>query len=120
MYVSKSTWLLAAIAIPLTMFTIVIWWLWIYWKPPHMVRRVCSVDLPEHHWKPFKSLFSRERRVKKSDIESAIKPPGHTARPHDFHSEGLCVPGASTWSTLETSTVKEKTEIGEDWGSVGI
>ncbi len=112
MRVSKEAWLIAAIAIPLTIVTIAIWWLWPYWNPMRMLKIVWKVRFPELRGKEVKSvslLFSK-RKSKPVDVESAVTVSGHTVIQCEMSRRTLCESSVPTWSTT-ASTVKN----GEDW-----
>lgn len=69
MRLSSKSWLLAAISIPLTVFTIVLWWIWVYFtklpvldaahllSPPNITRR-------QNSFKSFASKLSSKKRRK--------------------------------------------------------
>lgn len=58
MHVSKNAWLLAAIAVPLTMFTVAVWWFW--------ARGISSLSLGR--------FFFFRRREPIVDMENDVHP----------------------------------------------
>ena len=108
--ISKHAWLLAAIAVPLTIVTIVIWWLWAYWKPMQILKTVWQVRFPQLRRKDVKSQLFRGRKSKLADVESAVTLSGNTVFQCEMSPRTLCESSVPTWSTVASST-----KDGRDW-----
>lgn len=105
MQVSTNAWLLAAISVPLTVATILLWWLWVHFttvKPTISVEQPGVVTLQRQH--SFRSIVSSKKKQHKGDLEIALgslpdprnAPLCHT--PSSFqHKAGV------TWSSTATT-----------------
>jgi hypothetical protein len=99
MKISANAWLLAAVAVPLTILTILTWWLWVYFtKVAPMVdpQRPDIVTLQRQN--TFRSFTSPKKKQRKDDLESGFESPAFPLS--TFHSSGV-----GTWSTT-AATVK--------------
>jgi len=107
MHVSKHAWLLAAVAIPLTIVTIVIWCLWSYWKSMRILKTAWQARFPKFRCKDVNSLHFRRRKSKPDDLESTVTLSGNTVFQCEMSPRALCESGVSTWSTIVSSTKNE-------------
>jgi hypothetical protein len=102
MRVSNKVWLLAAISVPLTLFTIMLWWFWVHFtkvEPKVDPEQPGIVTLQRAH--SFRSMVSAKKKQK--DLESGLASLPQTPRSPTFRS--FHTPNVLTWSS-GTPTVK--------------
>ncbi len=101
MRVATNVWLLAAIAIPLTLLTIGLWWTWVHFtevKPAPDPLQPGVVTLQRQH--SFRSIVSSKKKHKQHDLEKGLAYAQSPTFPPPFrHSP------TTTWSSQAT-TVK--------------
>ncbi|KAE8444552.1 hypothetical protein EG329_014476 [Mollisiaceae sp. DMI_Dod_QoI] len=101
MRVATNVWLLAAIAIPLTLLTIGLWWTWVHFtevKPAPDPLQPGVVTLQRQH--SFRSIVSSKKKHKQHDLEKSLAFAQSPTFPPPFrHSP------TTTWSSQAT-TVK--------------
>ncbi|TVY44398.1 hypothetical protein LSUB1_G002055, partial [Lachnellula subtilissima] len=102
MTLTSNAWLLAAIAVPLTIFTVMLWWTWVHFFTQVTAAPPSPEPLQRHgRQDSFRSLLSFKRKKQPpSDIEigpsSSQTPP---FSPASFHDSAI-----GTWSTTATTT----------------
>ncbi|KAH9211753.1 hypothetical protein DL95DRAFT_369317 [Leptodontidium sp. 2 PMI_412] len=98
MQVSRDVWLLAAISIPLTMLTVVLWWAWVHFtkvEPAVSPEHPGFVTLQRKH--SIRSVVSSKKRQPTLDLESGL---GSPRSPATLFSPSP----ASTWDSTRTAT----------------
>ena len=105
MKLSGSAWLLAAISIPLTAATILVWWAWVS-RTKSRIQESLPVELKDPSIarnNSFRSVFPLKKKKKTLDLEGGgggggiVSAPTSPAPP-SFHDSGV-----GTWSTIGTA-----------------
>ncbi|KAH8774172.1 hypothetical protein BGZ57DRAFT_763271 [Hyaloscypha finlandica] len=100
MRVSNKVWLLAAISVPMTFFTILLWWGWVHFtkvEPTVDPDQPGIVTLQRAH--SFRSIVSAKKKQK--DLESGLSFPTQSSRTPTFRHAA----NVPTWSS-DATTVK--------------
>jgi hypothetical protein len=100
MRVSNKVWLLAAISVPMTFLTILLWWGWVHFtkvEPTVNPDQPGIVTLQRAH--SFRSIVSAKKKQK--DLESGLSFPTQSSRTPTFRHAA----NVPTWSS-DTTTVK--------------
>jgi hypothetical protein len=100
MRVSNKVWLLAAISVPLTFLTILLWWGWVHFtkvEPRVDPAQPGVVTLQRAH--SFRSIVSTQK--KRTDLESGLAPSMQNHGTATFR----CAANVTTWSS-DATTVK--------------
>ncbi|KAH0558401.1 hypothetical protein GP486_004941 [Trichoglossum hirsutum] len=106
MRVSTNAWLLAAIAVPLTVLTIVMWWIWVRYVNVSLPSASLPPNLPVIPRKAsLRALFLPSKKQPPTDIESGIASPQGTVYKPESSPRPLGDSGIGTWSSTAT-TVK--------------
>jgi hypothetical protein len=104
MQVSHKVWLLAAISLPLTFFTILLWWAWVHFTKVEQTTDPAQpgvVTLQRAH--SFRSVVSTKK--KKKDLESGLADSAQSLGSPTFRHTA----GTPTWSS-EATTVSVKAQ----------
>jgi hypothetical protein len=102
MRVSNNVWLLAAISVPLTIATILLWWGWVHFaklEPMADPKQAGRVTLQRAH--SFRSMVSAKKKQK--DLERGQSFPLQDVRSPTFRH----APSVPTWSS-DTTTVQSE------------
>ena len=117
MAVSANAWLLAAIAVPLTIVTIATWWIWTNCNiaaRPKFLQALSppKFRLPKFQFHPRSQYFAREREKQRLrnlvDLETgtsarfAISPQSTLYQP-EISPQTLCDSRQGTWQTMSSS-----------------
>jgi hypothetical protein len=105
MLVSQSAWLLAAIGLPLTVATILTWWLATHDAFSLLLKIRRQVKRPKFSFLNVTPLLARWRKKRPGDLETGIPCRQHTDDTLDVSGRTMC---NSTWSTTVSSGMKEK------------
>jgi hypothetical protein len=103
MSLSVDTWLLAAIALPLTAVTIILWWAWVYFTKVVVPLVPSSPETTAiQHQNSILSFTAPRKKKQQVDEESGLRalqsPTGTFRAPPSFHDSGT-----ATWSTTATT-----------------
>ncbi len=104
MRVSNKVWLLAAISLPLTFFTILLWWGWVHFTKVEQTIDPAQpgvVTLQRAH--SFRSVVSTKK--KKKDLESGLADSAQSLRSSTFRRAA----GTPTWSS-DATTISVKAQ----------
>ncbi|TVY43946.1 hypothetical protein LOCC1_G005609 [Lachnellula occidentalis] len=102
MTLTSNAWLLAAIAIPLTIFTVMLWWTWLHFFTQVTPAPPSSQPLQRHERQnSFRSFLSfKKTKQPLSDIETGLSSPQTPPfSPASFHDSAI-----GSWSTTTPST----------------
>ena len=96
--VSARAWLLAAIAVPLTLLTIGMWWIWVQYTNGSLpsISRDHSLSKLQQQNKFWSTLLSKKKQ-RPSDIECGI-----ASDQSEILQRRFCDSGVGTWSTIAT------------------
>jgi hypothetical protein len=97
MRVANNVWLLAAISVPLTIGTLMLWWGWVYFAKERIAadpKQPGNVTLQRAH--SFRSIVSAKKKQK--DLESGLAFPPQNTRSPTFRN----TPSIPTWSSDTT------------------
>jgi len=103
MHVSANAWLLAAIAVPLTLFTIATWWLWAHCRIKLLLKTTQHLKLPRTLYRSQRSFLPSQEKEGSSDLESGNIAPRSIDYQPEMSPRTLCASGSPTWSTTVPS-----------------
>jgi hypothetical protein len=103
MTLSVDTWLLAAIALPLTAATIILWWAWVYFTKVVVPSVPSSLEAAAiQRQSSFLTFTASKKKKKQVDEESELhnlrSPTGTFPGPFSLQNSGV-----GTWSTTATT-----------------
>jgi hypothetical protein len=107
MKLSVDTWLLAAIALPMTAVTIILWWAWVYFAkvivPPVLSPQESTIMKRQSS---FFSFTTSKKKKQPVDEESGLRAPQSPTG--TFRAPLFCQDsGANTWTTTATTIKAE-------------
>ncbi|KAF5876967.1 uncharacterized protein Bfra_001325 [Botrytis fragariae] len=109
MTITENSWILAAISIPLTALTIILWWAWVYLS--EVKKEVTASEKSDSSRqdsfrsfisssrKSFRSYSISRNRLRKSDIEAGVSSHVKSMAPPPLFRDS----GVGTWSTTATT-----------------